>query len=62
MPTTFSGSRRKFSEDLLKSGMYRDSGLNTMTDKTQLTGPNTASRYYDRINFHSFYQSAETSQ
>nr|XP_023647381.1 UPF0691 protein C9orf116 homolog [Paramormyrops kingsleyae] len=29
MPTTFNGTNRKFSEQKLKSGMYRDNGFNT---------------------------------
>ncbi|KAG1972076.1 UPF0691 protein C9orf116 homolog [Pimephales promelas] len=55
MPTIFKGSRRKFSEHLLKSGMYRENGFNTELDKSRLTGPNTTTSLHDRINFHCLY-------
>ncbi|NP_001116715.1 piercer of microtubule wall 2 protein [Danio rerio] len=58
MPTSFNGSRHRFSEHLLKSGMYRDNGFNTMLDKSRLSRPNETSVFYDRINFHSLYHTA----
>ncbi|XP_067250604.1 piercer of microtubule wall 2 protein [Chanodichthys erythropterus] len=62
MPTTFKGSRRKFSEHLLKSGMYRENGFNTVLDKSRLTGPNTTTAFHDRINFHCLYHTDGKSQ
>ncbi len=53
--TTFIGSRRKFSEHLLKSGMYKENGFNTALNKNQLTGPNEITAFHDRIHFHYFY-------
>ncbi|KAK7145652.1 hypothetical protein R3I93_013405 [Phoxinus phoxinus] len=62
MPTIFKGSRRKFSEHLLKSGMYRENGFNTVLDKSRLTGPNTITAFHDRINFHCLYHTDGKSQ
>ncbi|KAK2898301.1 hypothetical protein Q8A67_009719 [Cirrhinus molitorella] len=62
MPTTFNGSRRKFSEHLLKSGMYKDNGFNTAVDKSRLTGPNGTTAFHDRINFHYLYHTDGKSQ
>ncbi|XP_062399887.1 piercer of microtubule wall 1 protein [Sardina pilchardus] len=39
MPVTFNGSYRRFSEPLLKSGMYRDSGFNTSLEKSVVARP-----------------------
>nr|XP_055025007.1 piercer of microtubule wall 1 protein [Misgurnus anguillicaudatus] len=62
MPTSFSGSSRKFSEHHLKSGMYRDNGFNTSLDKSRLTGPNTTNVFHNRINFHYLYNTVGQSQ
>ncbi|XP_030620644.1 piercer of microtubule wall 2 protein [Chanos chanos] len=62
MPTTFNGTYRKFSEHLLKSGMYRDNGFNTATDKSRICGPNTIAMFHDRINFHYSYHVDGNSQ
>ncbi|KAI4899497.1 hypothetical protein NFI96_011498 [Prochilodus magdalenae] len=56
MPTTFHGSHRKFSEHILKSGMYRDNGFNTSLEKSQITGPSTIMMLHDRITFHHSYR------
>ncbi|XP_043102070.1 UPF0691 protein C9orf116 homolog [Puntigrus tetrazona] len=62
MPTAFNGSRRKFSEHLLKSGMYKDNGFNTALNKSRLTGPNETTAFHNRINFHYFYRADGKSQ
>ncbi|XP_016323747.1 piercer of microtubule wall 2 protein [Sinocyclocheilus anshuiensis] len=62
MPTTFNGSRRKFSEHLLRSGMYKDNGFNTALDKSGLTGPDATTAFHDRINFHYLYHTDGKSQ
>ncbi|XP_051524616.1 piercer of microtubule wall 2 protein-like [Myxocyprinus asiaticus] len=62
MPTTFNGSRRKFSELHLKSGMYRDNGFNTALDKSRITGPNTTTVLHERANFHYLYHTNGESQ
>ncbi|XP_041956826.1 UPF0691 protein C9orf116 homolog [Alosa sapidissima] len=41
MPVTFNGSYRKFSDPLLKSGMYRDNGFNTSLEKSIVSRPGT---------------------
>ncbi|XP_051964058.1 piercer of microtubule wall 2 protein-like [Xyrauchen texanus] len=62
MPTTFNGSRRRFSEHHLKSGMYRDNGFNAALDKSRITGPNTTTMLQDRVNFHRLYHTNGESQ
>uniref|UniRef100_A0A8C1WT57 Si:ch211-248e11.2 n=1 Tax=Cyprinus carpio TaxID=7962 RepID=A0A8C1WT57_CYPCA len=62
MPITFNGSRRKFSEHLLRSGMYKDNGFNTALDKSRLTGPDATTAFHDRINFHYLYHTDGKSQ
>ncbi|XP_076860339.1 piercer of microtubule wall 2 protein [Brachyhypopomus gauderio] len=52
MPTSFHGSRRTFSEDFLKSGMFRDNGFNTALEKSRVTGPSTVAMLHDKIIFH----------
>ncbi|KAJ8006088.1 hypothetical protein DPEC_G00124630 [Dallia pectoralis] len=52
MPTSFHGSHRKFSEHMLKSGMFRDNGFNTSIEKSQIATHNTIPMFQDRINFH----------
>ncbi|KAF4072513.1 hypothetical protein AMELA_G00263780 [Ameiurus melas] len=55
MPTTFHGSWHKFSDLILKSGMFRDTGFNTSLEKSKITGPNTINMRNDRITFHHLY-------
>uniref|UniRef100_A0A673LBS4 Si:ch211-248e11.2 n=1 Tax=Sinocyclocheilus rhinocerous TaxID=307959 RepID=A0A673LBS4_9TELE len=62
MPTTFNGSRRWFSERLLKSCMYKDNGFNTALNKSRLTGPNETTAFHHRINFHYLYHTDGKSQ
>ncbi|MCJ8734759.1 hypothetical protein PDJAM_G00239130 [Pangasius djambal] len=62
MPTTFHGSRRKFSDHILKRGMFRDNGFNTSLEKSQLTGPNTVNTFHDRICFHHLYHTGGNDQ
>ncbi|XP_066500656.1 piercer of microtubule wall 2 protein [Hoplias malabaricus] len=57
MPTTFHGSQRKFSEHILRSGMYRDNGFNTSLEKNLVTGPSAITKRHDRIVFHQSYHS-----
>ncbi|CAB1319402.1 unnamed protein product, partial [Coregonus sp. 'balchen'] len=57
MPTTFNGSYRKFSEHMLKSGMFRDNGFNTSIEKSKITGHDTIPMFQDRINFNYAYDS-----
>ncbi|XP_026870192.1 UPF0691 protein C9orf116 homolog [Electrophorus electricus] len=52
MPTTFHGSRRTFSEDLLQTGMFRDNGFNTALERSGITEPNAIAVFQDRITFH----------
>ncbi|XP_062855180.1 piercer of microtubule wall 1 protein [Trichomycterus rosablanca] len=62
MPTTFNGSHRKFSEHILKSGMYRDNGFNTELEKSRIVGPNTNTMLHDRIIFQRLYHDGENNQ
>jgi hypothetical protein len=55
--TTFNGSYRKFSEHMLKSGMFRDNGFNTSIEKSKITGHETIPMFQDRINFNYAYDS-----
>uniref|UniRef100_A0A674CED8 Piercer of microtubule wall 1 n=1 Tax=Salmo trutta TaxID=8032 RepID=A0A674CED8_SALTR len=57
MPTMFNGSYRKFSEHMLKSGMFRDNGFNTSIEKSKITGHDTIPMFQDRINFNYAYDS-----
>ncbi|KAL6459161.1 hypothetical protein MHYP_G00326330 [Metynnis hypsauchen] len=62
MPTTFHGSHRKFSEHILKSGMYRDNGFNTSLEKSRISGPSTIAVLHDRIIFHQSYHTEGNEQ
>uniref|UniRef100_A0A6Q2XQ10 Uncharacterized protein n=1 Tax=Esox lucius TaxID=8010 RepID=A0A6Q2XQ10_ESOLU len=57
MPTSFHGSYRRFSEHMLKSGMFRDNGFNTSIEKSKIAGHNTIPMFQDRINFHNAFVS-----
>ncbi|XP_063050533.1 piercer of microtubule wall 1 protein-like [Engraulis encrasicolus] len=54
MPVIFNGSYRKFSEHLLKTGMYRDSSFNTSLDKSIVSRPCTIAMLHDPPRSH-FY-------
>ncbi|KAK3566169.1 hypothetical protein QTP86_028435 [Hemibagrus guttatus] len=58
MPTSFYGSRRQFSDHILKSGTFRDNGFNTSLEKSQITRPNTINMLHDRIILHHLYHTA----
>ncbi|KAG5840928.1 hypothetical protein ANANG_G00194070 [Anguilla anguilla] len=55
MPTAFHGDSRRFTEHLLKSGMYRDTCLNTSIDTGRVMLPSTHIESQDRIQFHQFH-------
>ncbi|KAM6954407.1 piercer of microtubule wall 2 protein [Aplochiton taeniatus] len=62
MPTEFNGSFRKFSDAMLRSGMYRDNGFNTCSDKSLITGFGAIAMHHDRINFHHIYNHNDTAK
>ncbi|XP_034162706.1 piercer of microtubule wall 1 protein isoform X2 [Pangasianodon hypophthalmus] len=62
MPTTFHGSQRKFSDHILKRGMFRDNGFNTSLEQSRITGPNTVNTFHDRICFHHLYRTGGNDQ
>ncbi|KAM9475052.1 piercer of microtubule wall 2 protein [Clarias gariepinus] len=62
MPTSFHGSRSKFSDLILKTGTYRDNGFNTSVEKSWITGPNDLSMRQDRIIFHHSYHTGGNDQ
>ncbi|KAJ8263500.1 hypothetical protein COCON_G00159570 [Conger conger] len=52
MPTAFHGDNRKFSEPMLKMGMYRDTCLNTRLDTSRVMLPSANIESQDRMRFH----------
>ncbi|XP_030062034.1 piercer of microtubule wall 1 protein [Microcaecilia unicolor] len=55
MPTCFNAVCNKFSTHLRNTGMYRNHGFNTSTEKSYVTGPDNFITFYDRLNFHRSY-------
>ncbi|XP_026989031.1 UPF0691 protein C9orf116 homolog [Tachysurus fulvidraco] len=62
MPTSFHGRQNRFSDHIMKSGMSRDSGINTWLEKSRITGPNAINIMQDRIIFHRLCQTAVNDQ
>ncbi|XP_028852503.1 piercer of microtubule wall 2 protein [Denticeps clupeoides] len=58
MPTSFSGTRRGFSEQLVRGGMYGDHGFNTSLERSAISSPASINKLYDRRNFHRLYGGA----
>ncbi|XP_038230528.1 UPF0691 protein C9orf116 homolog [Dermochelys coriacea] len=55
MPTSFNITSHAFSKHLGKCGMYRNNGLNTYMEKSDVTGIDNFITFYDRLNFHPSY-------
>ncbi|KAG7480413.1 hypothetical protein MATL_G00055880 [Megalops atlanticus] len=55
MPTAFHGDSRRFTEHLLKSGMYRDHGLNTYMDTRRVTTLSAKIESQHRMRYHQTY-------
>ncbi|KAL2092325.1 hypothetical protein ACEWY4_012123 [Coilia grayii] len=47
MPVIFNGSYRKFTEHLLKTGMYQNNSFNTSLDKNIVSRPSTIAMLHD---------------
>ncbi|GAA6072272.1 UPF0691 protein C9orf116 homolog, partial [Tachysurus ichikawai] len=62
MPTSFHGRQNRFSDHIMKSGMSRDSGINTWLEKSRITGPNAINIMHDRIIFHRLCHTAGNDQ
>ncbi|KAJ8285634.1 hypothetical protein GJAV_G00029110 [Gymnothorax javanicus] len=63
MPTAFHGNNSRFTEHLLKSGVFRDTCLNTYMDTDRVKLPSAHIESQDRIRFHQFhlqYRSGQT--
>ncbi|XP_054853717.1 piercer of microtubule wall 1 protein isoform X2 [Eublepharis macularius] len=56
MPTCFHVSPHTFTDHLIKFGMYRNTGINTSTEKSDVTGPDNLITYFDTFNFHPSYR------
>ncbi|KAJ7308347.1 hypothetical protein JRQ81_008885 [Phrynocephalus forsythii] len=56
MPTCFHPTPHTFSDTLVKFGMYRNSGINTFTEKSDVTGPDNLITVFDTYNFHPSYR------
>ncbi|KAJ8392727.1 hypothetical protein AAFF_G00072110 [Aldrovandia affinis] len=52
MPTAFHGDNRRFTDHMLKSGMYRDGCLNTSVDTGKVVRPSNNVEAQDKIQFH----------
>ncbi|XP_015272587.1 PREDICTED: UPF0691 protein C9orf116 homolog, partial [Gekko japonicus] len=56
MPTCFQTSPHAFTDHLIKFGMYRNTGINTATEKSDVTGPDNFITCFDTFNFHPSYR------
>nr|XP_020650579.1 UPF0691 protein C9orf116 homolog [Pogona vitticeps] len=56
MPTCFHTSPHAFSDTLIKFGMYRNNGINTFVEKSDVTGPDNLITAFDTYNFHPSYR------
>ncbi|XP_077163118.1 piercer of microtubule wall 1 protein [Paroedura picta] len=56
MPTHFHASPHAFTDHLIKFGMYRNTGINTSTEKSDVTGPDNFITCFDTFNFHPSYR------
>nr|XP_056716184.1 piercer of microtubule wall 1 protein [Euleptes europaea] len=56
MPTCFHASPHTFTDHLIKFGMYRNTGINTSTEKSEVTGPDNFITCFDTFNFHPSYR------
>ncbi|XP_054853718.1 piercer of microtubule wall 1 protein isoform X3 [Eublepharis macularius] len=54
--TCFHVSPHTFTDHLIKFGMYRNTGINTSTEKSDVTGPDNLITYFDTFNFHPSYR------
>ncbi|CAL8294426.1 unnamed protein product [Gadus morhua 'NCC'] len=55
MPTHFNGTSRQFSEEKLRSGMFRENGFNTFLDKNRISGKDATTTLQNRISFNHCY-------
>ncbi|KAI1900601.1 hypothetical protein AGOR_G00051600 [Albula goreensis] len=62
MPTAFHGDSRRFTEHLLKSGMYRDTRLNTFVDTGRIMMPSATIESQDRVRYHQLQSRSKSSQ
>ncbi|CAI5794005.1 Uncharacterized protein PODLI_1B034865 [Podarcis lilfordi] len=56
MPTSFHVSPHAFSNHLVKFGPYRNTGINTNTEKSYVTGAENFITCFDTLNFHPSYR------
>ncbi|KAG8142100.1 hypothetical protein E2320_006731 [Naja naja] len=56
MPTSFHVSPHAFSDRLITFGMYRNYGINTVMEKSYVTGPDNFITFLDTLNFHPSYR------
>ncbi|XP_015685987.1 UPF0691 protein C9orf116 homolog [Protobothrops mucrosquamatus] len=54
--TSFHVSPHAFSDRLIKFGMYRNYGINTVMEKSYVTGPDNFITFLDTLNFHPSYR------
>uniref|UniRef100_A0A8D0LBL3 Piercer of microtubule wall 1 n=1 Tax=Sphenodon punctatus TaxID=8508 RepID=A0A8D0LBL3_SPHPU len=55
MPTCFHVTSHAFSIHLGKAGMYKNNGLNTYIEKSDVTGPDNYITFFDTFDFHPSY-------
>ncbi|XP_061460496.1 piercer of microtubule wall 1 protein [Rhineura floridana] len=56
MPTCFHASPHAFTDHLVKFGVPRNSGINTVTEKSNVTGLDNLITPFDTLNFHPSYR------
>uniref|UniRef100_A0A8D0BV87 Piercer of microtubule wall 1 n=1 Tax=Salvator merianae TaxID=96440 RepID=A0A8D0BV87_SALMN len=56
MPTCFHATPHSFTDRLVKFGMYRNNGINTALEKSDVTGPDNFITFFDPLDFHPSYR------
>lgn len=54
--TCFHTTPHAFTDHLIKFGMYRNTGINTSAEKSDVTGPDNFITCFDTFNFHPSYR------